>query len=189
MVEPTDVAAEPTRLETLVRNLKELRRSPDSGTITGQSESFGFAPPAATVRLWAGTSPDQDKTSRPAATLEVGKSSRGIRYVRPGGLDATEVVDAKLLSALDLPLTDWREPVVMSIPTFQVTSVKITQGGQAHPGRTGDGRPVAVDVAGNRSRQRRQDRKPARRLVLTPGCGWSQGVCRRQRARLRPLWP
>ena len=115
MVEPTDVAAEPARLETLVRNLKELRRSPDSGTFTGQPESFGFAPPAATVRLWAGTSQDQDKTSQPAATLEVGKSARGIRYVRPGGVDATEVVDAKLLSALDLPLHDWREPVVMSI--------------------------------------------------------------------------
>ena len=130
MVEPTDVAAEPARLETLVRNLKELRRSPDSGTIGGQPESYGFAPPAATIRLWAGTSQDPNKTSQPAATLEVGKSSRGIRYVRPGGIDATEVVDAKLLSALDLPIHEWREPVVMSIPTFQVTSVKITQGGQ-----------------------------------------------------------
>jgi hypothetical protein len=130
MVEPTDVAAEPTRLETLVRNLKELRRSPDSGTITGLSESYGFAPPLATVRLWAAASQATDKTSRPTATLEVGKSARGIRYVRPGGLDATEVVDAKLLSALDLPLHDWREPVVMSIPTFQVTAVKITQDGQ-----------------------------------------------------------
>ncbi len=35
MVEPKDVAAEPTRLETLVRNLKELRRSLDSGSIAG----------------------------------------------------------------------------------------------------------------------------------------------------------
>ena len=32
MIEPLDAAAEPTRLETLVRNLKELRQSPDSGT-------------------------------------------------------------------------------------------------------------------------------------------------------------
>jgi len=154
MVEPTDVAAEPTRLETLVRNLKELRRSPDSGTFTGQPESFGFSPPAATVRLWAGTSQARDNTSRPAATLEVGKSVRGIRYVRPGGLDATEVVDANLLSALDLPLHDWREPVVMSMPTFQAMSVKITQAGQViRAERAPDGQwrltsPVATPANG-----------------------------------------
>ena len=35
MVEPMNVAAEPSRLETLVRNLKELRRSLDAGSMTG----------------------------------------------------------------------------------------------------------------------------------------------------------
>jgi len=130
MVEPTDVAAEPARLDTLMQNLKELRRSPESGTFTGDPASFGLSPPAATVRLWAGTSQDQDKTSPPAATLDIGKSVRGMRYVRPGGLNVTEVVDAKLLSALDLPLDDWRQPVVMTMPTFQAVSIKITQAGQ-----------------------------------------------------------
>jgi hypothetical protein len=130
LVEPTDVAAEPARLKTLVQNLKELRRSPESGTFAGESASFGLSPPAATVRLWAGTGQDQAKTSPPTATLDVGKSVHGMRYVRPGGLDVTEVVDAKLLSVLDLPLHEWRQPVVMSLPTFQAVAVKITQAGQ-----------------------------------------------------------
>ena len=52
MTEPVDAAADPTNLETLVRNLKGLRRSPDTGTIFGPAESYGLAPPAAVVRLW-----------------------------------------------------------------------------------------------------------------------------------------
>ena len=52
MVQPLDVAADPMTLETLVRNLKDLRRSPESGTISGPAESYGLAPPAAVVRLW-----------------------------------------------------------------------------------------------------------------------------------------
>ena len=33
----------------------------------------------------------------PIATLAIGKTVRGVRYVRPGGTDAIEVADAKLL--------------------------------------------------------------------------------------------
>ena len=85
----------------------------------------------ATVRLWAdrvrqtGTSTDE-----PIATLAVGKTVRGIRYVRPGGTEAIEVADSKLLSAVDLPVADWREQVVMGVPTFQVASVTIKRAGQ-----------------------------------------------------------
>ena len=52
MVEPMNVAAEPSRLETLVRNLKELRRSLDAGSMTGPPATFGLDHPEATVRLW-----------------------------------------------------------------------------------------------------------------------------------------
>lgn len=52
MVEPIEVAAEPTRLETLVPNLKEMRKSQDSGSVAGSPDSFGLAPPVATVKLW-----------------------------------------------------------------------------------------------------------------------------------------
>ena len=131
-----DVAAEPTRLETLVRNLKELRKSLDSGSIAGPADAFGLAPPVATVRLWG--EPDRRARARPTepiATLALGKTVRGMRYVRPGGTDAIEVADAKLLSAVDLPVADWREQVVMGVPTFQVASVTIKRAGQVDPRR------------------------------------------------------
>ncbi len=130
MVEPKDVAAEPTRLETLVRNLKELRRSLDSGNVQGPADSFGLAPPVAVVRLWGETARGSNKPSEPIATLALGKTVRGTRYVRPGSTDSIEAADSKLLSAVDLPVFDWREQVVMGIPTFQVASVTIKRNGK-----------------------------------------------------------
>ena len=42
MIEPIDVAADPSLVETLAQNLKALRRSPDAGTIHGPPKNFGF---------------------------------------------------------------------------------------------------------------------------------------------------
>ena len=78
MVEPRDVAANPSMVETLARNLKELRKSPDAGTIQGPPASFGLAPPGAVVRVYGG-----GKT--PLAGLEVGRSMQERLYVRPEG--------------------------------------------------------------------------------------------------------
>ena len=127
MVEPTDVAAEPTRLETLVRNLKELRRSLDSGIVAGPADTFGLAPPVATVSLWGESPSEASKPGGPIATLALGKTVRRSRYVRPGGTDNIEVADSKLLSAVDLPVPDWRAEtrLSMGVPTFQVASVTI----------------------------------------------------------------
>ena len=47
--------------------------------------------------------------------------------MRPEGGDGIEVADAKLLSAVDSPVVDWREKVVMPLPTFQVGSVSISR--------------------------------------------------------------
>ena len=38
---------------------------------------------------------------------------RNIQYVRTVGTDSIEIADAKLLNAIDLPLSEWRERVVM----------------------------------------------------------------------------
>ena len=130
MVEPKDVAAEPTRLETLVRNLKELRKSLDSGSVAGPADTFGLAPPVATVSLWGESAGESSKPGGPIATLALGKTVRGNRYVRPGGTDDIEVADSKLLNAVDLPVSDWREQVVMGVPTFQVASVTIKRPGR-----------------------------------------------------------
>jgi hypothetical protein len=126
MVEPKNVAAEPTRLETLVRNLKDLRRSLDSGSVSGPADQFGLAPPLATVRLWG----DDRGSAEPVATLELGKTVRGARYLRPTLGQQIEVADSKLLAAIDLPADDWREPVVMGVPTFQVAAMAITRGAE-----------------------------------------------------------
>ncbi len=103
MVEPTDAAAEPTRLETLVRNLKDLRTSIDSGKITGPAADYGLAPPAATIRVWANKSEDGKSADQPIATLAVGKTVRNVRYVQADAADEIEAAESKLLTAIDLP--------------------------------------------------------------------------------------
>ena len=130
MIEPHGVAAAGSRLETLVRNLKELRQSPDSGDIKGPAATFGLDPPAATVRLWTDQGAGSAKADPPVATLAIGKATRGIRFVRPGGTDVIEVADAKLLNAVDIPAADWRDPVLMGVPTFQVAAVTIQRPGE-----------------------------------------------------------
>ena len=134
MIEPKNVAAEPTRLETLVRNLKDLRRSIDSGNVAGAAAQFGLEPPAATVRLWGAVSSSSSTTGAgndsPVATLELGKTVRGNRYVRAEPQAGIEVVDSKLLNAIDLPVNDWREQVVMGVPTFQVATLSIQHKGE-----------------------------------------------------------
>jgi Domain of unknown function (DUF4340) len=159
MVEPVDVAAEPARVEALVRNVQDLRKSADAGTITGAADSFGLAPPAAIVRLY-GTEQAASGGDPPLATLEVGKVVGGQRYVRPVGGPGIEVVNARLLRELDLAKADWRQPSMVTVPTFQVESVKITRRGK--PGtesreiraeRSPDGRwklvaPVAAPANG-----------------------------------------
>jgi hypothetical protein len=138
MVEPLGIAAEPGRLETLIRNLKELRKSIDSGSVTGPADAFGLAPPEATIKVWAAPKKPGNDASGPVATLEVGKSVRGVRYVRPSGAEQIEVADAKLLSAVDSPILDWREQVVMAVPTFQVAAVTIKRDNKVIRAKRGD---------------------------------------------------
>ena len=94
MVEPMDVAAEPARVEALVRNLQDLRKSADAGTIAGSPESFGLAPPAATVRLF-GT--DDGVARRP-----IGPSPRS-RSARPSAATATCIPPAVRASRSSTP--------------------------------------------------------------------------------------
>ncbi len=42
-------------------------------------------------------------------------------------------MDARLLSAVDQPVAEWRQPNIMAVPTFQVSSVQIIRRDQ--PGR------------------------------------------------------
>ena len=131
MVQPKDVAAEPARLEALVRNLKELRPLPDAGNVQGDPSTYGLATPVATVRLYAGAGAAGGSASseQPVAELELGKaeSSRGLRYVRPAGGAGIQVVDSRLLAMVNQPVAEWREPNVMPVPSFQIAAVTITR--------------------------------------------------------------
>ncbi len=123
MVEPLNVAAEPARLETLVRNLKELRRSLDAGSMTGAPATFGLEHPEATVRLWTAPHEGEAVAELPLATIEIGKIVKRLRYLRTLGSGSIDVSDAKLLSAVDLPVMEWRERAVVPLATFQIDSV------------------------------------------------------------------
>ena len=131
MVEPFDVAADSSRVEALVHNLKELRLSLDSGAITGSDATYGLAPPSATLTVWGKNGTSTESADQPLAHLALGKSIRGLRYVRPGEKGAIEVTDAKMLSLVDLPIDEWRERLVMGVPTFQVKTLAITRAGQS----------------------------------------------------------
>ena len=124
MTSPMDVAADPSKVETLAYNLKELTRRPDAATLDGDPAKFGMAPPERIIRLW-GTA-----TDAPIASLDVGKVSLDRRYVRATGAEGVEVVDAKGLDLLKLPPTRWRDHEIFRVPSFEVDAIRISAGGE-----------------------------------------------------------
>jgi hypothetical protein len=154
MVEPIDVAADPTILESLVRNLKGLRKSPDAGTIVAAGDEYGLVPPEASVRLFGRSSAGERSPSAPLAALEIGKATGPTRFVRPSGTRAIEVVDRSPLAVLDRPLPEWRQTLLVPIPSFQVSRVVVRGSGLGlEAERVAGGRwklttPVAVPANG-----------------------------------------
>ncbi len=123
MVEPVDAAADTMRIENLVHNLMNLRKSPDAGTIHEPPANFGLAPPAEVIRLYGA-----DRA--PLATLDFGRTVSERRYARPAGDVGIEVVDARLFQALDASANDWRDKAVFSLSSFQVAGLTVSRPGQ-----------------------------------------------------------
>ena len=96
MTSPMDVAADPSKVETLAYNLKELSRKPDSATLEPELSRYGLDHPERVIKLWGAA------TDAPLASLEVGRASLDRRYVRAGGSEGVEVVDAKGLALIRL---------------------------------------------------------------------------------------
>lgn len=119
MTGPVDAAADPSLVEGLVRNLKVLSMAPDSGTISGSARDYGLGQEAATVRV-SGTD-----LRTPLAELRVGGTVGDLRYVQPAGEPGIEVVDARLLAALDLPASGWRDLALFRLLSFQVASLTV----------------------------------------------------------------
>ncbi len=124
MTVPLDVAADPSKVETLAFNLKELARKPEAATIAGEGDDYGLARPARTVRLWG------RPTDAPLAVLEVGKTSLARRYVRVAGSEGIEVVDAEGLELVDLPAARWRDRELFRVPSFEVDRLSLTGPGR-----------------------------------------------------------
>jgi Domain of unknown function (DUF4340) len=124
MTSPMNVAADPSKVEALAYNLKELSRKPEADTLEGDPARFGLAPPERIIRLWGKSS------DAPLASLEVGKVSLDRRYVRHVGSSGAEVVDARGLDLLKLPPTRWRDHELFRVPSLEVDSVKLSGGGK-----------------------------------------------------------
>ena len=124
-----NASADANDVESLIQNLRALQRSPDAGVIDGPVESFGLAPPEATVRLWTAGTRGGPPPSEPIASLEVGKATDSHRYVKARGAGGVDVVDPKILAVLDRPAADWREKRLASLPTFQISGLTIERPG------------------------------------------------------------
>ncbi|MHC5539008.1 DUF4340 domain-containing protein [Singulisphaera rosea] len=120
LIKPVDVAADPSRIEALVRNLKLLKRVPDAGTIVDPANQFGFDPAQAVIRAFG----KDAKTL--LATLEVGKAVRDRLYVRPAGQTGVEVVDGRPFQGISQPLADWRDKAVFNLPSFLVAGFSVS---------------------------------------------------------------
>lgn len=121
MTEPVNVAADGSLVETLARNLANLRRSPDAGTIDKDPKPYGLDTPNATVKVFL-----KGKTE-PAATLDVGNKTKDRLYVRAGGLTGIDVVDPRLLELATEPPVKWRDTVLVRVPSFQVEGITIKE--------------------------------------------------------------
>lgn len=131
MTRPLDVAADATLVETMIGNLKNLRKSPDSGTIHAGPGEYGLAPPGAVVRVFGeqGTAGAGSTGPRLLAALEVGKSLREQTFVRPADSAGIEVVEKKLLNAATLPAGQWRQVNLLPVPSFQVSRLSVHRNG------------------------------------------------------------
>jgi hypothetical protein len=134
MVEPFDAAADPSMVESLAFNLKELKKARDIGRMEGKPADYGLETPTRTVTLWG------SDASTPLAVLDVGSTAHEMRYVRSKGSGRIEVVDAKGLAPVDLPAIRWRDRSLMRLPSFQVQTLNVAGPGRALTlEREGDG--------------------------------------------------
>ncbi len=121
IVAPIDTAADPELVETLVRNLKDLRKSAAAGTIAGDPAAYGLNDPEAVLKVFA------DGKTGPLATIELGKALKDRVYVRTGGGTRIEVADPRRLGAATLPLAAWRDTALFHLPSFRVKGVTVRE--------------------------------------------------------------
>ncbi len=119
LVEPIEAAADRSRVEALIQSLKSLPKPAEAVPLTGRPEEYGLKPPVRTIRLY------REGASTPLASLDVGKTVRDGRYVRPAGSEDVEVADAPPFAAIEQPASDWRDRILFHVPAFDVARLAI----------------------------------------------------------------
>jgi hypothetical protein len=124
MIQPLSARANSARLDSLLVTLRQLTKSADTGTIAakGNEAEFGLAPPEEVVRLFG------KDTSRPIATLDLGKLFQEKRYVRGSGSAGIDVIDPRLLGGLDAKPVEWRQRSVFTISPMDVQAISLAAG-------------------------------------------------------------
>ncbi|RUL86470.1 DUF4340 domain-containing protein [Tautonia sociabilis] len=144
VAEPIEARADARRIETLLNNLKALRRAPEAGDVAGDPDRFGLDPPARVVRLY------REGESEPVAALELGDELERLRYVRPEGGSVT-LADALRLEPDDVDPGAWRDRALFNIYSYDVKSLDVA----------GPGRRLAVELDRGRWRVVAPFRAPA----------------------------
>jgi hypothetical protein len=124
LLEPFGAAANPSQVETLVQNLRALRRSADAGTLHQPLAKYGLDPPGAVVRVYG------SEVKAPLAVLQVGRGLREQLFVHREGSDGIEVVDPRLLSMVKLAPVQWRDRALFHLPSFRVGALSVTGPGR-----------------------------------------------------------
>ena len=122
MREPVDTAADPGMVEALAFTLKELTKQRDVGHLEGSLESFGLEKPERTISVFG------KDAGKPIASLDLGKTAQGMRYVKSKSSEFVEVVDPKPLASADLAPARWRDRMLVRMPSHIVSTLEITRG-------------------------------------------------------------
>ncbi|HWE39545.1 MAG TPA: DUF4340 domain-containing protein [Isosphaeraceae bacterium] len=124
LTRPTDALADKMRVDALLGNLRGLRKIGDEPSIQGDPGRYGLAKPARVIRLYTKGS------EKPVAALELGDTNQNGRYVRPPGAKGIEVANASLLTAADIPASDWREQRLIPATSFAIKDVTVSKRGR-----------------------------------------------------------
>jgi hypothetical protein len=144
VVEPIEAMADARRVEVLVNNLRELRRAPEAGEVSGDPSRFGLESPNRVVRLY------REGEAEPVATLALGDELERLRYVKPEG-GPIALADSLRVEPDDVDPDAWRERGLFDIYSYDIKSIDVV----------GPDRRLGVELDGSRWRIVEPFRAPA----------------------------
>lgn len=123
IVEPINALASGRMANSLVENLKALRKSTEAGDISGEPARFGLEPAGRVIRLF------RDEQGEPICSIALGDELEQLRYVRPEG-GAITLADALRVEPNGTDPLDWRERSLFEIYSYDVKSINVVGPGR-----------------------------------------------------------